>query len=80
MYYHDCTGCSQCSVSNYTDHPQVEHCRLFGLPDLNQSMPIVRDTLVEWIYDMIPKYGFDGMRLDTVPYITPEAIEISSDT
>lgn len=48
---------------------QVESCRLAGLPDLNQNHPFVRSTLTKWIRDTIQTYGFDGIRVDTVPEV-----------
>ena len=44
---------------------QVESCRLYDLPDLNQNHPFVRSTLKQWIHDTIQTYGFDGIRVDT---------------
>jgi len=45
--YHDCTGCDEhCSIPasafQTPDERQLEHCRLAGLPDLNQTQPFVR--------------------------------------
>lgn len=48
----------------------VHHCRLFGLPDLNQSIPYVRNELIRWITGLIDEFGFDGIRIDTMPYIS----------
>jgi hypothetical protein len=31
------------------DQRQVELCRLAGLPDLNQTVPFVRDYLKTWV-------------------------------
>lgn len=45
---------------------QVEHCRLAGLPDLNQSDPWVSAQLTQWVSNIITTYGFDGLRIDTV--------------
>ena len=52
-----------------SDILQVESCRLAGLPDLNQNNPFVRTTLKNWIRDTIQTYGFDGIRVDTVPEV-----------
>ena len=43
-----------------------EHCWLSGLPDLNQSVPFVYNTLVSWIGDLVRNYSIDGIRIDTV--------------
>ena len=45
---------------------------LFGLPDLDQDNPYVTNTLVNWVNRLIKTYQFDGMRLDTTPYIRPK--------
>jgi alpha-amylase len=47
----------------------VESCRLAGLPDLNQNDQFVRSTLKQWVHDTIQTYGFDGIRVDTVPEV-----------
>lgn len=71
-YYHDCNNCpSGCSISNYQDQTQVEHCRLAGLPDLDQSNSFVSKTLYSWIGNLTRFYGFDGVRIDTVPEVLP---------
>jgi len=69
--YHDCTWCNpvSCWVDDYTNLTQMEYCRLFGLPDLNQSVPWVNETLLNWIDDLIQTYHFDGVRIDTLPYV-----------
>jgi alpha-amylase len=44
--YHDCLGCpAGCDVQDYTNLPQMEHCRLAGLLDLNQTAPSVAARL-----------------------------------
>ena len=50
----------------------MERCRIFGLPDLDQDNPYVTNTLVKWVNRLIKTYQFDGMRLDTTPYIKPK--------
>ena len=44
-------------------------CRLANLPDLDQSNPFVASTLKQWISDTIQTYGFDGIRVDSVPEV-----------
>ncbi|EGG15229.1 putative alpha-amylase [Cavenderia fasciculata] len=69
-HYHDCSSCpSQCTISDFNDQPQVEICRLAGLPDLDQNNTFVRETLVSWIHNITQFYGFDGIRVDTVPEV-----------
>ena len=51
---------------------QIETCRAYSLPDLNQSNPFVRSTLKNWIHDTVAEYGFDGIRVDTVKQVPYE--------
>eukprot|EP00831_Metopus_contortus_P056117 TRINITY_DN4775_c0_g1_i3.p1 TRINITY_DN4775_c0_g1~~TRINITY_DN4775_c0_g1_i3.p1 ORF type:complete len:334 (-),score=63.73 TRINITY_DN4775_c0_g1_i3:94-1095(-) len=48
---------------------RVENCRLADLPDLKQENPVVQNTLLQWIRETVVNYGFDGMRIDTVPEV-----------
>ena len=48
---------------------QVEFCRLAGLPDLDQENSYVANTLTAWIQNTVETYGFDGIRIDTVPEV-----------
>lgn len=50
----------------------VEHCRLAGLPDLNQENSYVREYLLKWVESIRDNYSIDGLRLDT-------ACEVSKD-
>jgi alpha-amylase len=47
----------------------VENCRLARLPDLNQENSYVRGYLKDWIRNLVQKYGFDGIRIDTIPEV-----------
>ncbi|KAH3766637.1 acidstable alpha-amylase [Pelomyxa schiedti] len=70
-YYHDCSGCpSSCNIEDYSNQNQVEHCRLAGLPDLDQSNSYVNSTLNSWIKNLVSTYGADGIRIDTVPEVS----------
>ena len=40
-----------------------------GLPDLKQENTYVHDTLVSWIQNLVTKYSFDGIRIDTIPEV-----------
>ena len=60
-HYHD-----PCDIVDWNNQWQVENCRLSGLPDLKQENPFVKNTLIDWIRDLINKYGFDGIRIDTI--------------
>lgn len=74
-FYHDC-GCvdgdccpSSCSVDDYSNLKQMEHCQLFGLPDLSQDISEVANTLKSWIKSLVSEYSFDGIRIDTIPFV-----------
>ncbi|CAL6093679.1 Alpha_amylase [Hexamita inflata] len=63
---------TQCDIHNWEDEEEVMNCRLAGLPDLNQSVPYVEDTLLAWANRTIEYYGFDGFRIDTVKHVPHE--------
>ena len=48
----------------------MEDCRLYLLPDLNQSVPLVNDLLLDWIARLTDEYDFDGYRIDTAKHIS----------
>ncbi len=45
-----------CPQKNHMNQTEVEICRLCGLPDLNQTVPYVRDTLYQWIRGLTERY------------------------
>jgi alpha-amylase len=49
--------------------PQIEHCRLAGLPDLNQTQDTVSSALNGWVQALVANFSFDGLRVDTVPEV-----------
>ncbi len=61
-----------CSIEDYDDQQEVEDCRLYLLPDLNQSNPVVNDLLNGWIADLTEEYDFDGYRVDTARHISQD--------
>jgi len=63
---------SGCQIQDFTDQPEVELCRLAGLPDLNQTNPFVYKSLVSWIANLTQFFDFDGLRIDTVPEVAPD--------
>lgn len=72
--YHDCAGCPNgCNVEDYTDHAQMEHCRLAGLMDFNNTDidGAVAAELFRWVTFLVNATGADGLRVDTVPYVLP---------
>nr|XP_006816581.1 PREDICTED: alpha-amylase 1-like [Saccoglossus kowalevskii] len=50
----------------------VEICRLAYLPDLNQTVASVRETLLNWVREFNAEYGFDGYRLDFVKGVSKD--------
>ena len=63
-YYHP-----YCIIKNWNNQTEVEVCRLAGLPDLDQSNGFVSATLLNWIKNLVTKYSFDGIRIDSVPEV-----------
>jgi alpha-amylase len=54
---------------NWSDQHSIENCRLSGLPDLDQNNSYVRSYLKNWVKDLVSKYSFDGIRIDTIPEV-----------
>jgi len=73
-HYHICGSCPPgCNINfNQQDQTQTELCRLAALPDLNQTFPFVSQTLISWIKNIVSTYGFDGLRIDTVPEVSKD--------
>jgi hypothetical protein len=68
-YYHGTLG-SHCSATDGgISQQQREVCWLANLGDLKQENPFVTDQLVKWMSGLQQQYGFDGVRIDTVPYV-----------
>ena len=73
--YHDCSGCpSSCDVEDFENHPQMEHCRLAGLYDFDNTNVNgqVAQELFRWISFLVNASDADGLRVDTVPYVPSE--------
>jgi len=70
-HYHDCGQCPfDCNIRDFTCFTrELQWCRLAGLPDLNQTVPFVKNSLLNWIRDTISTFRFDGIRIDTVPEV-----------
>lgn len=62
---------SYCIIQDWSNQQQVEYCRLAGLPDLDQSNPYVRSTLINWVKSIVQTYQLDGIRIDTIPEVDP---------
>ncbi|TNV79756.1 hypothetical protein FGO68_gene5734 [Halteria grandinella] len=68
-HFHDRCDIQQ-SDWDTNNRPNIERCRLCGLPDLNTESEDVKRVLFDWIRDdVIHKYGFDAIRIDTVRHI-----------
>jgi alpha-amylase len=60
---------AECAVTNYTCQTrEITHCRLAGLPDLDQTVPFVAAQLTAYMRRLLG-LGFDGFRMDTVMYV-----------
>jgi len=59
-----------CDEIDYKHQPHVEICWLSGLPDLDQSHPFVRQTLLDWAKDFVKTYDIDALRIDTIPHVS----------
>lgn len=60
---------SDCQITNWNDQGNVEYCRLADLPDLAQENSWVRQTLKDWVKNLVNTYNFDGIRIDTIPEV-----------
>lgn len=68
-YYHEWCEITQ-EDFNTNNQANIEKCRLSGLPDLNTESEQVKQILFNWIEaDVVLKYGFDGLRIDTVKHV-----------
>nr|AIG55673.1 secreted protein [Thraustotheca clavata] len=63
---------SSCDITDWKNQNMVENCRLSSLPDLNQDVSFVRSYLKNWVKQLVQTYGFDGIRIDTVPEVHPD--------
>jgi alpha-amylase len=60
---------ANCAINDWGNQWQVENCRLADLPDLNQQNDWVRGQLKDWVKNLVNDYGFDGIRIDTIPEV-----------
>lgn len=56
-------------IANWNNQENLEKGWIFGLPDLNQDNPEVKDFLIENALWWISETDIDGMRLDTVRHV-----------
>lgn len=71
-----CDGCDVLNTLNLSNGietfvRQNTDCRLSGLPDLNHTVPEVRETLINWVQSVFGTYAFSGARFDAVLHIPP---------
>jgi len=59
---------SKCDI-NFNDQNSIEKCWLADLPDLKSESQYVQKVLMNWVKNLVSTYGFDGIRIDTIPYV-----------
>lgn len=76
-HYHACRApCdAKCNIpqaayeAGASNAEAVKICRLSELPDLNQSVPFVRQQLLGLLDRTLTKFPFDGLRIDTLKHV-----------
>lgn len=63
-----------CNINNYENATEVRDCELVGLPDLNQSIPHVRERIVEFMNRLID-HGIAGFRVDAAKHMWPKDLK-----
>ena len=66
-HYHTLTD-ADCD-GHWDEQYYKENCRIWGMPDLNHENDYVKDTLIQWLKDMLTNYEFDGIRYADVPNV-----------
>lgn len=64
-----------CAINNYNDKYEVRNCQLVGLPDLNQTIPEVRDRIVIFLNHLID-LGVAGFRVDASKHMWPDDLNV----
>lgn len=59
--------------TNYGDANSVWSCELYGMPDLDHSLPYVRNTIGAYI-KRLSDMGVDGFRIDAAKHMPPSDI------
>jgi alpha-amylase len=57
-----------CALDNYQSASNVQDCELFSLPDLNTSLPLVRQKISDYLI-MLARLGVAGFRIDAAKHI-----------
>ncbi|HEY7885015.1 MAG TPA: alpha amylase C-terminal domain-containing protein, partial [Cellvibrionaceae bacterium] len=60
--------------TNYADASSVWSCELYGMPDLDHSLPYVQNTIGAYI-KRLSDMGIDGFRIDAAKHMPPTDIE-----
>lgn len=63
-----------CEISNYQNATEVRVCQLGSLADLNQTVPHVRDMIVNYL-DKLINLGVAGFRVDAAKHMWPQDLE-----
>lgn len=64
-----------CEIQDYQNASQVRNCELSSLPDLNQTIPYVRQEIVEFMNHLIDT-GVAGFRMDACKHMEPTDLRI----
>ena len=57
-----------CALNNYQSAANVQDCELFSLPDLNTSLPSVRQKIADYLI-ALARLGVAGFRIDAAKHI-----------
>ncbi|XP_035439754.2 alpha-amylase 4N-like [Spodoptera frugiperda] len=60
-----------CDLQDYNNATEVRVCQLSGLKDLNQTMPYVRQKIIDYLNNLID-LGAAGIRVDAAKHMWPE--------
>lgn len=63
-----------CPLYDWLDAAAVRNCRLKGLADLNQTVPHVREKLLQYMNKLI-EMGVAGFRVDAAKHLWPADLE-----
>jgi alpha-amylase len=64
-----------CAINDYNDPWQVRNCELVGLHDLNQTIPWVREKLVQFLNRLVD-LGVAGFRVDAAKHMWPRDLAV----
>lgn len=63
-----------CSIDHYFEAHMVRNCDLFGLPDLDQSIPYVRIKIIAFMNRLI-EIGVSGFRMGACKHMWPNDLK-----